>query len=98
MTPTVRQTREGAGFSIEEAAQRVGCSAKYLRRIEAGGTVSWPLAQRLARLYRASEKIFLTKRAGRHTPKVTQVRQDQSPRTGRGGKWRMTKKEVPHAR
>lgn len=57
-----QQAREAAGLSIEQAACDAGCCTDYLRRIETGrGTCSYPLAMRLARLYRVSANVFLMK-------------------------------------
>lgn len=57
MTPA-EQARVSAGLSLQQAAQRLRVSARYLAHCERHG-FSWPLANRAARLYRASLNSFL---------------------------------------
>lgn len=70
MSPAA-QARQSAGFSIEEAARQAGCSTGYLRRIERSGGSSYPLAQRLSRLYRCSANLFLMRSSGQADTKRT---------------------------
>jgi transcriptional regulator with XRE-family HTH domain len=60
--------RMKAGLSLEEAAKRARVCSAYLRRIERSGGCSYPLAVRLARLYRCSANVFLYRSKGSETP------------------------------
>jgi transcriptional regulator with XRE-family HTH domain len=61
---SVKQARNEAGMSIEEAARHLGISAGYLSQIEKGQRqVSADRAEEIANLYRKSkEEIFLPSR------------------------------------
>lgn len=67
MTLDAAQARQKAGLTLQEAADRARVCVDYLRRLEKLGGFSWPLAQRLARVYGCGPEIFLT-RSGRQTP------------------------------
>lgn len=64
---SLASAREAESLSIEEIARRAEISVEYLKRIEngiangGGCSISYPLALRLARLYRQSANVFLTK-------------------------------------
>lgn len=64
MSSLVKQARLDAGFSIEEAAKKLGIPAGYLSQIENGlRQVSAERAAELAKLYeRKREEIFLPSR------------------------------------
>jgi hypothetical protein len=63
MSPA-RQAREKAGLGLEETARSARICVAYLRRVERSGGCSYPLALRLARLYRCSASVFLLKGGG----------------------------------
>lgn len=67
MTPAA-QARKKAGLELTEAAQQASICETYLRRVEKSGGCSYPLAQRLSRLYRCSANVFLMKQSGSETP------------------------------
>lgn len=58
MTAATR-ARERSGLSLEEAAIRARVSPGYLRRVEARGGASYPLARRLAAAYGCRIDAFL---------------------------------------
>lgn len=51
--------REAAGFTVREAARRVRCHPRYLRRLELHGGAPYVLALRLAWLYKCSAQELL---------------------------------------
>lgn len=55
----LRQARENSGLSLEAAAGQARVSVNYLRRVEASGQASFPLSQRLSRLYSCSANLFV---------------------------------------
>lgn len=59
MSPATR-AREAAGLTVEQLAPRVGVSAKYLRRLEASGGFSYPLACRMAAALHCGIDVFLS--------------------------------------
>ena len=67
MTPAA-QAREKVKMTQEQAAKQARICVSYLRRIERSGGCSYPLATRLARIYRCSANVFLMKTEGRQTP------------------------------
>lgn len=85
MTPAA-QARQKAGLELAEAARQAGCCERYLRRIERSGGCSFPLAQRLARLYRCSANVFLMKmKQGSETPEQKKQQEKQQTAVRRGG-------------
>ena len=54
-----RAAREDAGYSVEQLAPRVGVKASYLRRLEASGGFSYPLACRMAAALGCGIDVFL---------------------------------------
>jgi transcriptional regulator with XRE-family HTH domain len=61
----IRQARTSNGLTLLDASKRIGVSVSHLRRIEAGGLVSFRLARRLAALYGIPAMIFVQNRSGR---------------------------------
>ena len=59
MNTPAQAAREQAGLTLTEAARRARVCPAYLRRIENSGGCSYPLACRLAKLYRCSANVFL---------------------------------------
>ena len=68
--------RNRAGLTLEDAACQVRVCVSYLRRVERSGDCSYPLAMRLARLYRCSANVFLYTNKGSETPTTSKSLKD----------------------
>lgn len=91
MTPATR-SRQSAGLSVAEAAQRLHVTPAYIRQAEREGAPSYRFARRLARLYGVPITTF-AKRRQKRTAETTA--RPAGPKTGAG--LPSTSAKMPHA-